>query len=117
MIDYQTRRIGPDESILVVDVSGRLNEDTSEFFFGCLEGVIEEGDTKILLDCSGLEFVSSLGIGTLVRIQSRLKRQGGTVKLAAVQGVVAEVLRVVHLDKLLQMYDTVDDAAASFAAA
>lgn len=115
MIDYHRYSIGPNRDILVVQVTGRLDNDTSPFFFDCLEGEIEDGNNRVVLDCSELMFLSSLGIGTLIRIQSRLKQRGGTVKLAGVQGVVADVLHVVHLDRLLDIYPSVDAAAASFA--
>lgn len=117
MIDYHRYTTGPDDQVLVIEVTGRLDNDTSPFFFDCLEGEIEEGNTRVVLDCRGLTFLSSLGIGTLIRIQSRLKQRGGTVKLAAVPGVVADVLHVVHLDRLLDIYPDVDTAVASFAGA
>lgn len=117
MIDYHTYTAGPANDILVMEVTGRLDNDTSEYFFGCLEWQIEDGNTRIVLDCKDLMFLSSLGVGTLMRIQSRLKSKGGTVKLAAVQGVVVDVLRVVRLDTLLDMYPTVDEAVASFGTA
>lgn len=116
MIDYNRYTTGPRNDVLVMEVSGRLDNDTSQFFFDCLQGEIEEGNTRVVLDCSELTFLSSLGIGTLIRIQSRLKQRGGTVKLAAVPGVVADVLRVVHLDRLLDIYPDVAAAVASFAA-
>jgi anti-anti-sigma regulatory factor len=46
----------------------------------------------------------------LVRVNSRMKKLGGDVKLAAVQGTVAEILSVVGLNRLFQIYDTVGDA-------
>jgi anti-sigma B factor antagonist len=116
VIDYHRFTTGPDREILVIQVSGRLDNDSSPFFFDCLEGEIEEGHTQVVLDCSELSFLSSLGIGTLIRIQSRLRQRGGTVKLAAVQGVVADVLHVVHLDRLLDIYPDIDAAVAAFAA-
>ena len=115
MIDYHRYTTGPNGQILVIEVTGRLDNDSSPFFFDCLEGEIEDGNTRVILDCSDLTFLSSLGIGTLIRIQSRLKQRGGTVKLADVPGVVADVLHVVHLDRLLDIYPDVDAAVAAFA--
>jgi anti-sigma B factor antagonist len=116
VIDYHRYTTGPTGDVLVMEVSGRLDNDTSQFFFDCLQGEIEEGNRRVVLDCSDLTFLSSMGIGTLIRAQSRLKQRGGTVKLAAVQGVVADVLRVVHLDRLLDLYPDVDSAVKSFGA-
>ena len=49
----------------------------------------------------------------LVRINSRMKKLGGDVKLAAVQGAVAKVLSVVGLNRIFQIYSTVGDAIAA----
>jgi anti-anti-sigma regulatory factor len=42
-----------------------------------------------------------------------MKRIGGDVKLAAVQGAVAQVMRVVGLNRIFQIYPSVGDAIAA----
>lgn len=115
MIDYQTYAAGEANDILVMKVTGRLDNDTSRFFLGCVEDQVEDGHTRIVIDCGLLEFISSLGVGTLVRLQSRLKRKGGIIKLANVQNMVADLLRIVRMDLLFQIYPNVDAAVTSFA--
>jgi anti-anti-sigma regulatory factor len=39
-----------------------------------------------------------------------MKKLGGDVRLVGVSGLVADVVRVVKLDKILQIYDTVEEA-------
>ena len=116
MIDYNTYRVGESPEILVMVLSGRLDNTSADFFFNCVEGEIDDGFHHIVVDCDELEFISSLGIGMLLRIQSRLSSRKGTVKLANVHGLVAEILRTVHLDQLLNIYDSVDSATEAFAA-
>jgi anti-anti-sigma factor len=54
-----------------------------------------------------------MGLGMLVRVNSRMKKLGGDVKLAAVHGTVAQILGVVGLNRLFQIYSTVDEAIAA----
>jgi anti-anti-sigma regulatory factor len=42
-----------------------------------------------------------------------MQRIGGDVKLAAVRGAVAQVMGVVGLNRLFQIYPSVDDAIAA----
>ena len=114
MIDYETYRMGDDSDVLVIAVSGHLDNESSDFFFDCIRGQIEEGNRKLVIDCRGIEYISSLGLGMLVRANSRLKKVGGAVKLARIEGVIADVIKAVGLHRLFNMYPTVREACASF---
>jgi anti-anti-sigma regulatory factor len=50
----------------------------------------------------------------LVALQKRLGKQGGIVKLAAIQGIAAEVIRLVGLDKMMDIYGDLEFARKSF---
>ncbi len=114
MMDYRTYRTGENNDVLVMEISGHLDNDTSEYFLECLDSIIEDGDKNVVIDCGQLKYISSLGIGTMIRIHSRMKGKGGNVRLAQVDGMVADILRAVHVEKLLNMYPSVEEARASF---
>ena len=44
---------------------------------------------------------------------NRRSRHRGSVAMVQVPGLVADVVRITHLDKLLNIYSTVEEAAAS----
>ena len=69
----------------------------------------------MIIDLQELDFVSSLGLGMIVRTHSRMKKRGGNVKLARIEGAVEEIFRVVGFDQFLRIYPTVEEARASFA--
>ena len=104
-----------DDDILVLRLFGKLDVTTTPDFNAEIKKHLEEGKKRIIIDCAHLGFISSVGIGSLVTLQSRLKRQGGEVKLSALQGPAAEVMRIVNLDKLMNMYGDIEFARQSFA--
>jgi len=112
MIDYTSYLTGNQNDVLVLELTGRLNEQTSAFLFDCLDGHIQHGRNKLILDCTELEHIVSAGLGTLVRVHFRVKDQGGQVRLVGVQGVVAEIVRLVHFEKIFHLHDTVEEALA-----
>lgn len=114
MIDFTVQPAGENDDILVMAITGQLDNTSADYFFDCVQGEVEDGESKVIIDCKGLEFISSMGLGMLIRLQSRLAKMGGTVKLANVTGVVASVIRTVRLDSLFGIYDSVDEAVASF---
>lgn len=101
------------DGIVVIELGGRLDESSCEYFFECMQTLIEEGHRRIVVDASDLGYVSSIGLGMLIRGQSRIRTRGGELHLAALQGAVFDVLRVTHLDRLFDIHTTVEEAVES----
>jgi anti-anti-sigma factor len=103
-----------DGDILVIVLDGSLNETTSEHFTQAIQNHLNQGRSKIIIDCRRVEYISSFGLGSLVALQARLRRKGGEAKLAGLYGVAADVIRLVGLDKLLNIYGDIEYARESF---
>lgn len=69
-----------------------------------------------IVDLSRLTYISSLGIGLLLNINTGLKRQGKKLLLLAPQPLVAKVLQVVRLQKELQIVASEDQLQQALAA-
>ena len=67
----------------------------------------------VVLDLSAVPYVSSMGIGSLLRFRNEIAKGGGSVVLAALQKGVAETFRISSIDRVLPMYDSVDAAMKS----
>ena len=111
--DFITTRL-IDDDILVMSLHGRLDQHSVEEFNAEIERQYDLGMRKFIVDCAHLGYVSSYGIGALVRTQAKLRGKGGEVKLATVQSVVANVFRIVRLDRILEMYGDIEFARESF---
>ena len=109
---FETRML--DSDILAIILGGDLDTASTPDFEREVMTHLSAGRSKIIIDCRNLGFVSSLGIGALVALQTRLRRKGGAVKLAAVQGPVMQVLRAVRLDKVFDIYGDLEFARQSF---
>jgi anti-anti-sigma factor len=114
MTDYSSYKSGDAGEVLVVEVKGKLDSSNSKTLTACLQGHIDDGEHKIVLDCSGLNAISSEGLAVLVQINKRLKTVGGKFSLAGVKGTVADVLKIVHFDRLFKLFGSVDEAAKAF---
>lgn len=85
----------------VVVVDGELDVGTAPRVGAALHRLVDEGRTSLTLDCSGLNFVDSQGLGMLVGVSRRLKEAGGSLHL---QGARSQLLRVLHLTRLDQTF-------------
>jgi anti-sigma B factor antagonist len=113
MFNFHYEEVGKNQDIVAVVLTGTLDENSCDYLLSCVEDRILEGRKKLILDCGQVTYISSMGLGTLVRVNSRMKKNGGDVKLALVKGTVAQVMGVVGLNRIFQLYPSIDDAIAA----
>ncbi len=103
-----------DGDILVIEADGELDAQTAETFTRKVEQIVSGGVKQLIVDCTLLDAVSSAGVSAIMFLHRRMQQRGGDVKLAGVKGLVRDVLRVMRLDRVLAIYDTVADARRAF---
>jgi anti-sigma B factor antagonist len=77
---------------------------------------IGDGASQVIVDCSALGYMSSVGLTTLIRLHKRAAERGGHVKLAHVSRALARLLTITRLDQVFLSYATVEDARVAFRA-
>jgi anti-sigma B factor antagonist len=103
-----------DGDILAIVLRGDLDSASAPEFDRQIQAHLDAGHSKIIIDCRNMGYISSLGIGSLVALQTKLRRRGGEVKLASIFGRAMEVMRLVRLDKMLDIYGDLEFARSSF---
>jgi anti-sigma B factor antagonist len=101
--------VGP---VAVVKVTGdiTLNKGGDVLLKDKVQSLIQQGQTNILLDLSGVSYVDSAGLGELVQAYATTKNRGGALKLLGVSKRLNDLLVVT---KLLTVFDTYDTEAAA----
>ena len=103
-----------EKDVLILAADGGLNAGTADQFVAELERLIDAGVTKIIVDCSALDYISSYGLGVLVRLHRRLSQRGGDIKLAGINSMVVKLLSLTRLDQLFGIYPDVNRARLAF---
>lgn len=100
----------------VVAPSGRLDHENCEAFQADLAPHIDacarEG-LALVLDLSGLEYVSSAGLRCLMLAARQAKSRASRILVAAMQPVVAEIFQISRFNLVLQVFPTVREALAA----
>ena len=60
-------------------------------------------DSGCTIDCAGLEFISSAGLGILMATYKRLSSRGETIKLVNVQENVKKIFLLARFDRLISI--------------
>lgn len=82
-----------------VTLSGRLDASQCDKALEVLDGL--SGPTDV--DCSSLEYISSAGLGILLKTQKRLMAEGGALRLVAVSNHINDVFRYSGFDQIFQI--------------
>ena len=86
--------------VVVLHVRGDLDVATAAELWSHLSALIDRGDVKIAVDCSGVTFLDSSGIAALVRGLRAVTPLGGSLRLRRVSPRVLEVLTITSLDSV-----------------
>ena len=76
-----------------------------------VDEIIRQNERWVIFDLSGVTYVDSAGIGIIVRSLCRLKKLGGTLRLAGVKGMVEGVLKLTQIIRIIEVYPTVAEAS------
>ena len=94
----------------IIAPTGRLDAHGASQFWEQVEGRITEERPFALLDLSGVEFLSSAGVGMLIRLLTRVQQMGGSLATFGANPRLAAILKVVSLEPVLNVRDDVDAA-------
>lgn len=76
---------------LLITLDGRLDTIQSDSFEKEIGEVLAENHRQIVIDCSGLSYISSSGLRILLTIQKRMMSSKGRLTLCSLQPAIREV--------------------------
>jgi anti-sigma B factor antagonist len=113
ILSVERSQIPPDISVL--ELKGRiiLGNNSRDVELKLAE-LLRERARKIIFDVKGITMVDSTGIGILVVCQGKINKEGGALRIAGARGNVEDTMKITNVDKILKLFPSVDEAAASF---
>src|SRR5512146_3438889 len=93
--------VRPLANAVEVQVRGRLDNNWSEFFAVQLARIVADGTHDLRVDLSEVSFLSSAGIGVLVRCYNQLHGIAGSFVVVRASARVNAVLKQTALESVL----------------
>lgn len=97
---------------IVVRVDGEVDLSNAAGLRDHLIDQIQQGRHHIAVDLGGVEFMDSSGLAVLISGLRRTKEHDGALVLISPTASVKRVLSITGLDKVFEIYDSVEKAAA-----
>ena len=105
--------IRTEHGYLVAVLSGGLDGTRAAALREQLLRMLHPAACRLVLDLSLVSHVDAVGLGVLVGTERRARLLGGSLRLAAVKPVVDMAVRAAGLDRLLEIFPTVQSAVSS----
>ncbi len=100
--------------VKVLAFEGRLDTQTSPDAQQQLTRLIEEGETKILVNLGKVDYISSAGLRVLLVVAKQLKTADGELRICGLNEVVKEVFDISGFDMILPISVSESEALEGF---
>lgn len=102
------------DGVIVVSCNGRIVfGDEATALRDTLKKLLDSS-RQILLNLSGVSYIDSGGLGTLVGVYSSARGAGADIKLTGLGQKLRDVLQVTKLVTVFEVYDSEPQAIAAF---
>lgn len=99
--------------VLVLKPEGRLDSNTINAAETEMFAFLEKGETRVVLDLSNLDYISSSGLRLVLMMGKRLNLKGGKLALCGLKPHIREVFEISGFISILTVVDSRAEAEAA----
>jgi anti-anti-sigma factor len=99
----------------IMEITGRLDGATASSIEEDALLCIQSGARRLVLDCSGLHYITAAGLRSLLNLARTMKNSGGHFGVCGLQPQIETMFESVGLDLIIAVYNNTDHAIAALA--
>lgn len=103
------------DGLSIITLEGFVDAHTAPQFESAVQTEMDAGRTKIIVDCSKLNYISSAGLGVFMSFIEELRETGGDIKICGLVPKVKHTFDILGFQDIFDMVDDVPTAAQRFA--
>jgi anti-anti-sigma factor len=100
--------------VTLLEVSGRVDSTNASQLGETLMSQIDAGRYQLVIDLSGVSYMSSAGLREMVAAVKKVRQYNGDLRIATPSERVREVLDLAGLSAIFQIFPTQVDAVGSY---
>jgi anti-anti-sigma factor len=100
------------DGVVAVAPAGRIDTTTAPVLERHLLALVAAGDRRIVIDFSGVDYISSAGLRVMLLLARRVRDGGGRLALCAMGEAVGQVFQLAGFLPLFTVLDSRDAAVA-----
>ena len=99
--------------ILLVRAQGTLNVAYTPQFQEKMQPLVDANPKALVLDCSGIDYISSIGLRAILEIGKSLKSKQSKLLLVSPTGLTSQIFENAGFGLLFGIHDSMEKAIAS----
>ena len=107
-------RISSPVSLALVSLKGTIETTNASTLEDAIDRIVDDKCFRIVVDLSGVSYVSSAGWGIFISEIKRVRREAGDIKLASMKAEVREVFDLLEFNSILKPYPGKAEAIRDF---
>lgn len=112
---YSQRNVEGVDGVVAIDVKGKLTGGPeAETFRELFKNLVNEGKLKVIVNLKDVDWISSTGIGIMIRGYKTIKEAGGEFIMVNVGERTQQVFNVLRLQHIFQILKTEEEAVKQF---
>lgn len=100
--------------VVIIGLVGRLDANTAGQLEKKILPLIDEGEKKLLIDFSELEYISSAGLRLLLLTAKKLKNIKGKIVLCSMKEYIKEIFEIAGFTPIFTIRENQDEAVKEF---
>src|SRR5437016_742168 len=92
------------DGFAVIGLAGKLDATNAPELQSRLLSLIDGGDTKMVLDFTQLDYVSSAGLRVFLMTAQRMEEVDGKLGIAGIQELIKDVFDMAGFDDMFEFY-------------
>lgn len=109
-MEFSSRRLA---DVVVAAPIGRIDHPNAQELQRVLGPIVDAASlakTSLILDFSGVEYISSMGLRVLMVAARQMRGQGARIAVAALQPVVEEIFSIARFQHVLDVFPSLPTA-------
>jgi anti-sigma B factor antagonist len=102
------------EDITLLYPKGYINAHTVRAFETELQRTLEQKRFKIVINCSGLSYIASAGLGAIMGAIEEIRTNGGDLRLTNLNETVLNIFEILGFNHLYRIFPSEMEAISSF---
>ena len=102
------------EGITLIYPRGYINAHTVRLFESEIQKAVQENSFKIVVNCAGLAYIASAGLGAIMGAIEEIRGNGGDLRLSELNETVLNIFEILGFNHLYRIFPSEVDAIMSF---
>ena len=110
-LTVETRQV---DDVTLLYPKGFINAHTVRVFEGEIQKALEQKCFKLVVNCAGLAYIASAGLGAMMGAIEEIRHHGGDLRLANLSDTVNNIFEILGFHHLYRIFPSEGEAIRSF---